>query len=378
MKIFQLARKSLLEMLREPQLLALELLLPLIFLVMTYFSYNMPLLFTYPIKVIGKGSQAEGFLTELEDLRYANGQAKFHVSQAGNTMQSEEALKSKAAVALVIVSSESQTSGDSTQQPKLRVTLRGDAVNMQYYRASTLINNLAGRYADRLAGRPEVVQVQVVSLINSQVATHQGPLSTFDLYAPGMIIFAILLLIPQTAMLVAREIRRRTLQRLRLTRLTALEFLGGLSLSQMVIAAFQVLVMFLAALALGFHSQGSPALALLVGMVICFSSIGIGLIVACFSENDSQAANIGGTASMLQVFLSGAFYQLPPITIFTLAGHQIDLFDVFPATHGLMALNQVLVYGNGWHEVAFRLETMLLLSVVYFLIGVVIFQRRQM
>ena len=74
---------------------------------------------------------------------------------------------------------------------------------------------------------------------------------------------------------------------------------------------------------------------------------GQGLVVACFVENDSQAANVGSTVSMLQVFLSGAFYQLSPLTMFVVAGHQIDLFDIFPATHGLLALQQVLVYGAG-------------------------------
>jgi hypothetical protein len=81
---------------------------------------------------------------------------------------------------------------------------------------------------------------------------------------------------------------------------------------------------------------------------------------------------------MLQVFVSGSFYQLPPLTVFTLASHQIDLFDVFPATHGFMALQQVLTYGAGLREVAFRLSATLLLSVLYLAVGVFAFQRMQM
>jgi len=135
---------------------------------------------------------------------------------------------------------------------------------------------------------------------------------------------------------------------------------------------------FLAALAMGFNNQGSLVLAVLVGLVVSFSAIGQGLVVACFVENDSQAANVGSTLTMLQVFVSGSFYQLPPLTLFTLAGHQIDLFDVFPATHGFMALQQVLTYGAGLGEIGFRLGATLLLSALYFAAGVVIFQRLQM
>ena len=81
---------------------------------------------------------------------------------------------------------------------------------------------------------------------------------------------------------------------------------------------------------------------------------------------------------MIQVFLSGSFYQFPSLTVFTLAGHQIDLFDIFPATHGFLALQQVLSYGVGLKEIGFRLGATLVLSILYFVIGVVIFQRLQM
>ncbi len=205
-----------------------------------------------------------------------------------------------------------------------------------------------------------------------------GPRSEFDIYAPGMIIFALLMIIPQTAMLVAREVRWDTLRRLRLTRLRAWDLLGGVSLAQMAVAVVQVVVVFGAALALGFNNQGSLLLAIVVGLAVSFSAIGLGLIVACFVENDSQAINVGSTVMMILVFFSGAIYQLPPLTVFTLAGHQIDLFDIFPATHGFLALQQVLTYGAGLQEIAFRLGVTVILSLLSFALGVFAFQRLKM
>jgi len=149
-------------------------------------------------------------------------------------------------------------------------------------------------------------------------------------------------------------------------------------LSQLIVAFIQVVVVFLAAAWMGFHNQGSFWLALLVGIILSFSAIGVGLLVACFMENDSQAANVGATISMLQVFLSGAFYQLPPLTMFSLAGHQIDMFDIFPATHSFLALQQVLTYGDHLPQISFRLTAALLLSIIYFVVGVVLFQKKQM
>ncbi|MCP4517968.1 MAG: ABC transporter permease [Delftia sp.] len=190
--------------------------------------------------------------------------------------------------------------------------------------------------------------------------------------------FALLLIIPQTAMLAAREIRWGTLRRLRLSHMRAWDLLGGISMAQMVVAVAQVVIVFLCALALGYHNQGSLWLAILVGLAVSFSAIGQGMVVACFVQNDSQATNAGSTLSMVQVFFSGAMYQLPPLTVFTLAGHQIDLFDVFPATHGFLALQQVLSYGAGLGEVAFRLGATLFLSALYLGAGVFVFQRLQM
>ena len=58
MRAILVARKSLLEFLREWQLLLLTVLLPLAFLVITAFGYSAPLLVTHPILVMGTDPQA--------------------------------------------------------------------------------------------------------------------------------------------------------------------------------------------------------------------------------------------------------------------------------------------------------------------------------
>ena len=361
MKALLVARKTLVEILREVQLLGLEVGFPLVFLLLTKVMYNMPLIATFNIWLYGPASEIMPISQELSVPIYADGRPVFSLIETDDLQAADAALKDKSATALLIVS------------PEGEFTLRGDAISGQFYRASVLLEGLLRRYADRRAGRAEIVRVGVEPL-----GGFAGAQSLCDLYAPGIITFAILMIIPQTAMLAAREIRWRTLRRLRLTCINTWELLGGISLAQVIVAALQVLLVFLGALALGFHNQGSLLLALLVGIVLSISAIGMGLIVACFVENDSQAANIGGAVSMLQVFLSGSWFALPPITVFTMLGHQIDLFDIFPTTSGFLALQQVLVYGADLGDIAFRLGITLLLSGVYFAIGVILFQKFQM
>ncbi len=364
MKLLLVARKSLVEFAREPQLLFLTLVMPLVFLGITAFSYNAPLLATYPLLVYSEDGPGAGLIADIAAQRLADGRPVFDISRVEDLGEVENILRSHDSTALVIIAAD-DTAGMS-------VTIEGDALFGPFYRASSILDGVIARYGDRVAGRQPAVQVVAIPLAAG------GPQTDFDIYAPGMMIFAWLMIVPQTAMLVARERRWHTLRRLRLTRLATWELLAGLGLAQMVIAVLQVVVVFVAALALGFHSQGSLLLAILVGLVICLSAIGLGLIVAAFAENDSQAANIGSTITMLQVFLSGAFYEIPPLTVFTVGGHQIGLFDVFPATHGFLALQQIFNYGASLSQIAFRLGVMLVLSGIYLTAGVAIYHRQQM
>jgi len=362
MKALLVARKSLLEMARELQLLGLVLALPLIFLGIAAATYTGSYWITHPVWVLDVGGRGQTLVAELRAQRYADGRPVFQITPVDDRATADAALQEQEITALLVVDDPAVEGG---------VTIVGDALNPRFYRAGVVLDGAISRHADRLAGRPEVVRLVEEPLL-------AGEVSEFDLYAPGMMVFALLMIIPQTAMLVARERRWGTLRRLRLTRLGPGALLGGVSLAQMVIAVVQVVLIFAAALALGFHNRGSLAMAMLVGLAVSFSSVGVSLVVASFVENDSQAANVGTTLAMLQVFLSGAFFQLPPMTVLTLAGHQIDLFDVFPATHGFLALQQVLTYGAGPGEVLFRLGATLVLSGLYFVVGVSVFRRWQM
>ncbi|MBN1219724.1 MAG: ABC transporter permease [Anaerolineae bacterium] len=363
MKTLLVARKNLLEIIREPKLLALVVLTPLAFVGILAVGYNVPMLATHPLAVNTITPAGEGLLADLASQHYADGRPVFAVTPTVDPVAAETALKSGDATALLTI---------AETDDGLNVTVRGDPLSLQFYRASLMLDNTFYRAADQLAGRPQVVKVVEQPLFK------EGPRSEFDLYAPGMIVFALLLIIPQTAMLVAREIRWHTLRRLRLTPLHAGELLTGIGLAQMAVAVVLVVLVFVAAILMGYHNQGELWLAMVVGLAVSFSALGLGLLVACFIENDSQAINLGSTVAMTQVFLSGSFYQLPPLTLFVLLGHQIDLFDIFPATHGFLALQQVLSYGVGLKEIGFRLAATLILSILYLAAGVIIFQHLQM
>ena len=373
MNVLAVARKSVLEIAREPVLLALAISVPVFFMVIYTLATNMPLLSTHPVLVMNPDPpalapqvQARGqpLVEALTAERYADGRPAFKITLTADRDAAEAALKDKTATALVSILP------DETGQ--LRVTLRGDPTSMAFIEASALLDTVANRYLKHAAGIAENVRLVAAPL------TSVTPQTYSDLYTPGLIVIAVLLNASLVAMLIAREIRWGTLQRLRLTRLRPWELFAGLSVVQMALSGLEVALMFLCAMALGFHNHGSPALVLGIGLILSFSAIGLGLIVACFVSDDSQAINVGGTAAMVLVFLSGAMFPLPPFTVFTFAGHEVGLFDFVPASHVVLALQQVMCYGAGWREIGFQIAMAAGLSALYFALGVIVFGRRQM
>jgi hypothetical protein len=78
------------------------------------------------------------------------------------------------------------------------------------------------------------------------------------------------------------------------------------------------------------------------------------------------------------MFLSGAIFPIPTVTLFEIAGQPFALCDFLPPRHAVIALNKILTLGAGLDEVTYELVALVVLSVLYFAVGTCIFQRRHM
>jgi ABC-2 type transport system permease protein len=349
-------------MLREVQLLVLTLLVPAAFVVITALGYgNVKKLPTSTVLVLDRsGLQATAYIQQLQDQHYADGRSVFNLKMVANPADAEELLKAQKAALLLTFSRASQGN--------VMRTVRGDATSAAFITGSTALEAALQPQAEKLAGLSPVIA------LDSEPLGLFTPETEFDAYAPGMMVFAILMLIPQTAMLIGRELRWGTLRRLQLSPLKTWELFLGIALAQGVVAVVQVVVMFLTARLVGYHAQGSLLAAILIGLVLSAGSIGMGLVLACFISNDSEALNTGGTVSMLQVFLSGAFFAINGPVILKISSYAVGPFDLLPATHAMQALQQVLTGGASLLQVGFRVTATAVLSVLYFMFGVVIFE----
>ncbi len=135
---------------------------------------------------------------------------------------------------------------------------------------------------------------------------------------------------------------------------------------------------FLSALAVGYESEGSLTLFLLVGAATSFSVIAINIITACFIENMFGLLTIGCFPFFILMFFSDCFMPLPKVDLIAVGGNQLYLNDVLPTAIATRAFSKILTFNASLSDVAFELACIVVLSCLYFLIGAWLFHRKHL
>jgi ABC-2 type transport system permease protein len=232
---------------------------------------------------------------------------------------------------------------------------------------------------DSIAGTPGA---QPTQYINTTVQPIAGTASftQFDFLAPGMMVFAILLLATTVAAILTREVESGTLLRLKISKMRSFDLLFGGLIPWSLVAGAQVVILLAVAIILGLHWQGSfysILLAIIIGIIAGIASISLAMIIAAFAKNDRQAANLGTLIVVPTSFITGAFFPLPAEYINVL-GHSFQIYEILPWTHTLTALRSVLVYGYGWNSVAYDVIISAVLTLILFVIGVFLFSKTRL
>jgi ABC-2 type transport system permease protein len=312
-------------------------------------------------------------IQEMRELIFKDGSPILRVKLIDDRSEAEAQLREREAAALVIIPSDfSQVVAEAqggVSFPTTNVEFVGDLTNPYYTVAAVMAMTAIDSYAMIATEEYRPVGLIETPLGDSAARTE------FEIYIPGLFVLAVIMMLFQAAMSVAREIEGGKLKRLRITRMTAFELLGGITLWLVIVAIIEVLVTFAVAVALGFRSQGALWIAVLVGVITSFSVIGVGMIVASFSRTVSQAFVIANFPFGFFMFLSGAAFPVPMGTLFTLAGHDFSFADILPPTHAVAALNKVFTLGAGLQDMVFELAMLVLLSLLYFGLGIWLFHK---
>ena len=383
MRLWSVFRKSAREQWRDPLTLSLVLIFaPLVVLLYRLFFPTGST--TYTVLILNQDSGAQqaagqqwnagdGLMAELKKVTYADGSPMLVVERVADRAEGEARIKNRGAQLLLILAPEfSQALQAGEASDDATVTYVGDLTQPYYAVAAVLANSVFEQFVKTTLGQTMPIRVTEEPLGAS------GARTEFENYVPGLLIFAIILLVFSAPMAVAREVEAGTLRRLQITRMRAFDFLGGVTLTQMIVGVAALLLALAVALLLGFRSQGPLWAAIAIGAVTSLSVIGVGLIIACFSRTVTQAFLLANFPLAFFMFFSGAMFPVPRITVFSIGSQSVALFDVLPASHAVIALQKIFVLGAGLSDVAYELIALTVLSALYFAIGVWLFKRTQL
>jgi ABC-2 type transport system permease protein len=349
------ASRILAELVRDPAMLGMEILLPVFFLLLTAVGYSRePRPRTWPVEAEAAALAARpGLEDAMRGARRADGRPVFELVAAGRA-------------ALVL-----RQGGDGS------LVLEGDAMSSDYVAASNAVEELLDGLEPGRSGAVRIVAAK---------AAFRSAASDFEAYVPGMMVFAVLLLIPQTAFIIGREARRGTMDRLSGSGMGATSYMGAVALSQSAFALAQGFILVILAYAVGYPFGDAPLAAaartLAILVLLGLGSVAQGLVLGAFAKSDSSAINLGSVVAMLQVFLSDSFFAMSaPIVAAVgrpgLAGYAaIRAYDFLPATHAVDALRRAML--DGGDGMGAPAAAMTALTLIYFAAAAIFFRRRFM
>jgi len=205
-----------------------------------------------------------------------------------------------------------------------------------------------------------------------------GTLSDFELAVPGLLIFSIIMLMLTASVAMIAEVENRTMLRLKLSKVSTFELMGGITVIQIVVGLLSVFLTLAVAVALGYHFHGMTLPVLLVVLLTTVSIIAFSLFIAAFSRSVTQVLIIGNFPLFIFMFFTGAMFPMNLTPWFSIGGYGFSVISLMSPTHAVSALNKLLIMQEGLSEIIPELTCLVLLSVLYFVLGIWTYRKRHM
>ncbi|MCW3995961.1 MAG: ABC transporter permease [Candidatus Bathyarchaeota archaeon] len=235
-------------------------------------------------------------------------------------------------IVTVSVYSENATAQADLSQGKMQALLLipetfGDSINAYIQApndANQWLNSTMQLYLDKgsliaTQAVPPIIQQTLNSMLNQNQQTLQSPIklqtaslvevktaSTFDFMAPGMFTFASIFLIMMVAQSFTQDRENGMMKRIRISPTTPTELMTGHVLAYMCIALVQSIIVFAMTYAMGFRPSvvgSSYMFAFVLVLVFSVSNVGFGLITATIAKSSGAATGLSFLFVLPQMFL---------------------------------------------------------------------------
>jgi ABC-2 type transport system permease protein len=294
----------------------------------------------------------------------------FTVSVITDKIIGIESIKNKKADALIIIPESFSQDIDSRRLNEIEFI--GDLTNTEYLISAVWANEILNEYVLQATHNKRVVQVKETPLGSS------ATMSDFDLIVPGILIVSLIMLMFTASIAFVSEVENKTIMRLKLSKLTVFEFLSGISIVQLMVGVASVLLTLLTAILLGFNYAGSLAILIIIASLTSLSIIAFSLIIAGITKTAGEVLVVGNFPMFLFMFFTGAAFPLKSEALFTIAGYPINIQGLMTPTHAISALNKTLIMNMDISSIIPEIISLIVLTILYFLIGGIIFKQRHL
>jgi ABC-2 type transport system permease protein len=285
-------------------------------------------------------------------------------------------IKNKKADALIVINAsfsglfQRRIENDSAAAPELEFI--GDLTSSGYLISAVWANEIVNEYALAITDSERIISVKETALGTSATTGY------FDMMVPGILIVSLIMLMFTASIAFVSEVENKTIMRLKLSKLTTSEFIGGIAFVQLLVGLASVLLTLITAIILGFDYSGSLTIMIIVAGLTSLSIISFSLIIAALTKSANEVLVVGNFPMFLFMFFTGAAFPLKSDPWFTIAGYPINLQGLMTPTHAISALNKTLILDMDVVSIIPEIISIILLTVIYFLIGGIIFRRRHL
>lgn len=298
------------------------------------------------------------------------------VKITNNKSEAIKKLKNRKADALVIIPEDfSQSIHNLTLGivgTGIDIEFIGDLTNVNYMISAIWANEMVNDYLLEATETVKPIKIKETSLGIS------GKIDDFDLVVPGLLILSIIMLMFSATVAIITEVENKTIIRLKLSKLNTFEFLSGISIVQVLVGLIAIMLSLSVAVSLGFDPGGSFGILILLAVLTSISIIAFSLILAAVTKTVNEVLIVGNFPLFLFMFFTGAAFPIDGKELFSVAGYPISLQGLMSPVHAISALKKVLILDMGLKDIIPEIVVLVIITIIYFAIGVWLFQRRHM
>ncbi len=311
-RVFALTKKELKKTIREPAVLFMIFLFPIVFVFAfgaSFGGFGGNQTTTYQVGIASQdqaNSQqySQMFIDALSNTKIIN----VHIYDDNQTAQADLS-QGKVQAVLLIPASFSQSITAYFESPNSPNQWVNTTVPLYLDKGSLVATQAV----------PPIIQQVLTGIVNQNQQTNQSPLtlqtaslvevkqaSTLDFIAPGMFTFASIFLIMMVAQSFTQDKENGMMKRIRISPITPTEFMSSQVLSYMAIALIQASLVFAMTYVMGFKPAvgiTSYIFAFILVLVFSVSNVGFGLITATVAKSSSAATGLSFLFVLPQLFL---------------------------------------------------------------------------